>query len=323
MIDTGISIEQFDEWNELRHKDITSSDVSALFGHNPYISYYGMWHRKKAPTPPHFEATEAMEWGNELEPVVASVTARKNGLIIRPKKTYCRHDTLQAGSSFDYEIIGTTPESPYRADFEKMGNGILEIKTADFFAFKNTWKQEEGHDVSPYVEIQVQHQLMISGLKWGLVGALVGGNRGHVVKITARADVHQAMEIAIEKFWLTQYANEEPHPDYKVDSDFILSRHNNPNGEKVYMDDPVIDGLVRGYLEASKQEKRIAQEKKTIQAQIVEYVGDLQKVTNALGTWKVSRSLVAGKPDSVITEDMVGQVVKGRKAYTTFSVTGE
>lgn len=323
MIDTGIGIDQYEEWQELRHKDITSSDVSALFGLNPYMSYYGLWHGKKAPTPPEFKVTEEMEWGNALEPVIAEMTAHKNGLIIQPKKTYIRHATLQAGSSFDYEIVGTTAGSPYRPHFEQNGNGILEIKNVHSMSFRDKWKQEEGHDVSPYVEIQVQHQQMVSCLSWSLVGALVGGNRGHVVQINARKDVHRALEMAIEKFWLTQYANEEPQPDYKMDADFILSKYTNPQGERVYMDDPVIEGLVRDYMRAHDIEKKGAEDKKALQAQIVEYMGDIQKASDPLGTWKVSRSLVGGKPDTYITPDMVGQVIKGKKAYTTFSVTGE
>lgn len=319
MIDTGITISQYDQWQALRHKDITSSDCSALFGLSPYLSYFGLWHKKASATPADFQASEAMEWGNELQEVIARRLARVNGLIIKDRPTYCRHDVLQMGSSFDYEIIGTTEDSPYRADFEKYGNGIFEIKNVDRFAYSKEWKQEQGHDLKPYVEVQVQHQLLISGLKWGLVGALVGGNTGKVVRVIANPDVHKAIEMAVEKFWLTIYAKEEPQPDFKIDADEIISRYQTPtDDEALFLDDPVIDDLVTAYFNARDREKEAVNDKKAIQAQILDYVGNVKK---AVGTsWKISRSFIAEKPDSVITEDMVGQVVKGKKAYATFSV---
>lgn len=324
MIDTGISIQSYDAWNELRHQDITSSNCSSLFGLNQYPngSYFALWHQKKASTPPNFEANEAMEWGNVLQAPIAYQLAKKNGLEIVERSTYCRHDTLKMGSSFDYEIVGTTPDSPYRADFEKYGNGIFEIKNVHFMAHKGSWKQEEGNDLSPYVECQVQHQLLVSGLKWGIVGALIGGNQGQVVKVLPDKDAQQAIEQAVIRFWASIEANQEPQPDYRVDGDLILARFTPPiDKEDVFLEDPVIESMVSKHIALNKAEKEASAEKEALKVQIVEYLGGIKKAKGL--DWSVTCSHIAETPDSVITEDMVGQVVKGRKSSLRVLIKGK
>jgi len=120
------------EWLALRTKDITSTDVAALFGLSPYCTLFELWHRKKNLTSVDFEATEWVKWGQRLQDSIAAGVAEDNGWVIRRMSEYVRIPELRIGASFDFSI-----ETEYERPSETFEKGLLEIKNVDSLAFRD------------------------------------------------------------------------------------------------------------------------------------------------------------------------------------------
>src|SRR5687768_166765 len=103
-------------WRELRSQDITSTEVSALFGVSPYTTLFELWHRKRDRTVVDFESTERMKWGNRLQDAVATGIAEDQKWRIRRMTEYMRDPLLKMGASFDFAIEPSTCECGHGAD---------------------------------------------------------------------------------------------------------------------------------------------------------------------------------------------------------------
>ena len=138
-----------EEWLRLRLRDVTSTEVSALFGLNPYITEFELWHQKKNQEIVNFEIGERGKWGKRLEGIIAAGIAEDEGWRIRRMDEYIRQEEKFMGASFDFEILDD--------------EGILEVKNVDSFIFKDGWIVDgDNLEAPPHIELQVQSQLAVS-----------------------------------------------------------------------------------------------------------------------------------------------------------------
>ena len=95
-----------DEWHQARAKNINSTEVSVLFGWNPWLTEFELWHRKKAGTIVHQETNKAMRWGTREEPIIAKGLEEEYPEIlegkIKPFPKYIYDDEKRIGSSYDW-----------------------------------------------------------------------------------------------------------------------------------------------------------------------------------------------------------------------------
>lgn len=180
-----------EEWLKGRVNDLTSSDSPCLFGCG-YQTYEELFQTKMDKIIPNILANERMDWGNALQDSIANEFARKHNWIIEKKKEYIRIQELRLGSSFDWEII--------TFDNGKPCNGLLEIKNVSLDSYKK-WIKGFQIEMTPYIEIQVQHQLLVSGLTWCNVGALIGGCDGKVIYRTPNKKIQDAILLKTAEFW--------------------------------------------------------------------------------------------------------------------------
>ena len=178
-------------WLANRVHDLTSSDVPCLFGVG-YQSYDELLEHKRTKILPNILSNERMEWGVALQDSIAREFARKHNWRIAKKSEYIRIPSLRLGSSFDWEIEDT--------DENRKTNGLLEIKNVSLDAYKK-WITGFEIQMSPYIEIQVQHQLLVSGLTWCNVGALIAGCEGKVIQRTPNKKIQDAILIKSAEFW--------------------------------------------------------------------------------------------------------------------------
>lgn len=257
-------------WHALRAQDLTSTDVAALFGLSPYRTHFELWHEKKAGEPVRIKDNDRMRWGRRLESVVAEGIAEDQGWQIRPFKDYGRIADLRLGSSFDFEA-STSPGH----------SAILEIKTVDALAFKNGWTIEDDYvEAPPHIELQVQHQMLVSGLRRAYIGVLIGGNRIEVLEREADDQVHAGIIYAARKFWDSIERNEPPAPVMPDDADAVirLNQHAEPGKLLDARGDERVAALVARYAELGKQAKVIDDERNTIKADLLTAIGDAEKV---------------------------------------------
>lgn len=188
-----------EDWLNVRKKGVGSSDAAAAVGLNPYQSKLELWLVKTGrdgglpKVDPHDEESP-MYWGNILEPIVAAHYTRRSGNRVRRINAVLQHPELSwMLANIDREVIGASDVQ------------ILECKTAGINGAK-LWK--EG--VPEYVQLQVQHQLAVTGKAAADVAVLLGGQHLEVHRVH-RDDALIARLIQLEeRFW--QYVTSDMPP---------------------------------------------------------------------------------------------------------------
>ena len=297
-------------WLSLRKQDITSTESAALFGMSPYLTHYDLWHRKHSGNVPEFKTNERMKWGNRLESAIAHGIAEEQGWKVTPMKEYMRLPTSRIGSSFDFVI--TNLDQPVH----------LEIKNVDFLAFRDGWiENDDGSVEAPeHIEMQVQHQMMVSGFKLAYIGAFIAGNRGVVIKRERDEEVIAAIRQRIADFWHSVEANQEPAPMMPDDAAAVirLNQYAQPGKILDAGSDANIAALVAEYKRAAKEASDAADDKEVAKARLLEAIGDAEKVL--LDGWTISASIQAETPPTTITAEMVGQSYGGRKGFRNLRI---
>lgn len=257
----------------MRTVDITSTEVSALFGLSPYTTEFEVWHHKKNKTSAEFTENTRMKWGNRLESAIAQGIAEDMGWYVEPFKSYIRIPELRLGSSFDFGIykdgnIATTYPSE-----------LLEIKNVDGLAFKNGWLTDDSGNIEApaHIELQAQHQMLVSGLKTLYIGALVGGNEVTLIKRTASEEIQSAIAEKVDAFWESVERNEPPKPDFAKDYAFIKSIYSHAEPNSIVEPTPQIDDLVRRYKAVQTEVKQWSEKQDAIKAELLTLIGEAEK----------------------------------------------
>jgi putative phage-type endonuclease len=208
-----------DEWLEVRKRGIGSSDAGAAVGLNPYQSPLELWMIKTGrdgsiPKVDPSDETSPMYWGTLLEPIVAAHYTRRTGNRVRKINAVLQHpdpDKAWMLANIDREVTGANDVQ------------ILECKTAGEFGAK-LWK--EGPP--PYVTLQVQHQLAVTGKSAADVCVLICGQEIRVFRVR-RDDALIARLIELERqFWHYVETDTPPPADGSESADRAL-RHLYPN----------------------------------------------------------------------------------------------
>jgi putative phage-type endonuclease len=286
-------------WKQLRTQDLTSTDIAALFGLSPYTTLFELWHRKKSGHVVEIQVNDRMKWGNRLEAVVAAGIAQDQGWTVAPFKDYMRVPQLRLGSSFDFRIVTDTTGL----------DGILEIKTVDGLAFKNGWRMEDDALVAPaHIEIQLQHQMLVSGLRWGYIGALVGGNDVRLIRREADDDVHAAIDSKARAFWRSIEANNPPRPNMPEDAGVLIALNQHAEPGKEITDEALIDQCAR-YAELGREIKEREEQREVIKASLMTAIGDAEKAR--AGNYTITAGV---RGETLIPEYT-------RKSYRDFRIT--
>lgn len=256
-----------EDWLIERTKDVTSTDVAALFGESPYSTPFELFHNKRDQTLVRLEGNERMEWGIVLQDAIAGKIAADNGWKLRKMDEYIRLVDERLGSSFDYEV-----ELP---DGRK---APLEIKNVDSMIFYREWKRvgTGQYEAPVHIEAQVQQQTLVGGYELAYLGALVGGNRLILIQREAVPSIHQAILERTAKLWYDIENDNVPSPDWVEDAEFIMSLFKRTAPGKVY--DASLDQELRELafqLEARvKETSEGERQKDALKAQIVSRIQD-------------------------------------------------
>lgn len=185
LVDTR-SLER-DEWLEVRKQGIGSSDAAAAVGLCPYKSQLELWMDKTGRTERGAEPgqDDPMYWGTLLEPMVASAYGERTGRKVRRVNSVLQHPTYSFMlANIDREVVGT-PEVQ-----------ILECKTAGEFGSR-LWRD----GVPEYVQLQVQHQLAVTGKQAADVAVLLCGQKLEVHRIERNEEVIARLIVLEARFW--------------------------------------------------------------------------------------------------------------------------
>lgn len=266
-----ITYQSDQEWLDLRTKDITSSEVSALFGLNKYTTLFELWHAKKNKEQLYFEDNEDAKWGRRFEPTIAEGLAEDNGWKIEPFKTYITIPNIKIGSSFDYKII-----EPFKS--------ILEIKKVNQFIFADEWiKDDDGNYEAPtHIEIQIQHQMLVSGYSKTFLGGLIGGNKPILLERNADKEIQDMIIQKCAEFWKSIEENKEPKPDFKRDLKAIQRLYGYAEPGSIYEADEEMLDMVKTYYTLGQEIKSRESVRDEIKGKILTQIGESEKVLHPM-----------------------------------------
>lgn len=289
------------DWLRLRCFDITSTEVGALFGIDSasYIpTLFELWNRKQGRVVVDFEENERTKWGKRFEDSIANGVANDNNWTVRKMSEYIRDPELRIGASFDYSIEEI--KDPISGAVIQR-EGCFEIKNVDSMQLKQKWvidkdeeTGEETIEAPLHIELQAQHQMLVSGRQFCYIAAMVGGNRVILIKRVPDLNVHAAIKQKAAEFWKSVEDNVPPAPNFGRDADVIGKLYGYAEVGKVIdaSGDPVMDALLRDYREAQQSEKEAKERKEALKAQIIMSIGDAEKVIGQ--GWSVSAGMIAG-----------------------------
>lgn len=276
------------QWLAERAKDVTSSEVAALFDMSPYLTAFELWHRKAGALAVQDIGDQRIRWGARLEAAIAGGIAEDNGWTIAPLKSYARsvqrytgtEVSNRFGSSFDFEVL-----CPHR------GVGLLEIKAVDFLIYRDKWTKDEA---PAHIELQLQHQLEVyeGGYTWGAIAALVAGNNAVVhIREYDRA-VGDAIRRKVAEFWKSVDENRAPEPKFPDDAGAMIRMSQYADPGKVFdgRESAEFEDWLELYQMASEREKEAKGTKETCKARILHSMGDAEKAVAK--RFKVSAGMV-------------------------------
>lgn len=202
-----------DDWLAVRRTGIGGSDAAAAVGLNPYMSPLELWLDKTGradglPGPDPDDTTSPTYWGTLLEPIVAASYTKQTGNKVRRVNTVLRHPTIPFMlANLDREIVGARDVQ------------ILECKTAGEFGAR-LWR----NGVPEYVELQVQHQLAVTGKTAAHVAVLLCGQALEVFRIERDEGLIARLVELEERFWRFVETDTPPPADGSESADRAL-RH--------------------------------------------------------------------------------------------------
>lgn len=188
------------EWHDLRATGIGGSEVGTILGLNKWESPFTLWAKKTGRITDTLEPSEAMEWGNRLEPVILNKFEDEHPELALHRDVGTWHHP-------DREWQRANPDAVYQ-DCDRFG--IIEVKTAQF---EDDWKDEDGNPAVPrHYAAQVQWYLNTFGYDHAYVVALFHGNRYREFQVHAD---EFAQDVAVETVTrFREYLNDDKQPDF-------------------------------------------------------------------------------------------------------------
>ena len=183
------------EWHDLRSSGIGGSEVAIICGLSKWESAFTLWAKKTGRIEESFTGSEAMEWGNRLEPVIIDKFADSHPELVIHRDVGTWHHP-------DREWQRANPDGIFQDGDEF---GIIEVKTSQF---EDDWRD----GVPRYYEAQVQWYLQVFGYARAFVVVLFHGNKYAEFEIAASSFVQ---ETNLETATLFREALEvDKAPDY-------------------------------------------------------------------------------------------------------------
>lgn len=192
-----------------RTKSIGASDAPAvLLG-----PQFPLWAEKCGlAEPPDLDQIEAVKRGRQLEPIIARMFYEETNRVVA-------YNGL-GEVSYHPDLSWMTATLDARQHDGRRPLGALEIKNVGEYN-RAEWEEEPG---PLKFQIQLQHQLAVTELKWGSLCALVGGNKLRWFDMDRDQKFIDAMIDTEAFFWTQVQERIAPPPDGSIATRDTLRR---------------------------------------------------------------------------------------------------
>lgn len=306
-----------DEWLEVRKHGIGSSDAAAAVGLNPYKSQLELWMEKTGrdtdlPKPDPHDTTAPVYWGTLLEPIVAASYTQQTGRKVRKVNAVLQHpDRPWMLANIDREVIGASDVQ------------ILECKTAGEFGARH-WRD----GVPEYVQLQVQHQLAVTGKQAADVAVLLCGQQLKVHRIERDDELIAKLMLLQERFW-HYVTTDTPPPVDGSDSAATALQYLYPrdSGERLdFSQDSQMAALFTDLQEARFQVDKYKQLEEQYKQKIQQAMGDASQAIFETGlvSWKRSKDSTVLDTKRLLSDhpELLAQYSQTRPGSRRFLVKG-
>ncbi len=227
------------EWLANRTKGIGGSDVGAICGVNKYSSARLIYLKKTGQyqdSEDEFSdaALERMHFGRMLEPIIANEYVRRTGnkVVVSPA-TLSHKDYPWAIANVDRLIV----------DDKGVPYSILECKTASEY-MDEAWS--EG-DVPLSYLYQLNWYLWVTGLEYGVIACLVGGNKFYHYEVWRNDELLKNEIIPkVDRFWNYHVKNliEPELTGTDADSEYVANENSEViKGSEIVLEDETMNEL--------------------------------------------------------------------------------
>jgi predicted phage-related endonuclease len=266
----------------IRPFTVGGSEAAAACGVDPYQSRVMLWARKTGRVAPPVE-TEAMRWGNLLQPVILDVLA-KYGYDVMPAPADAYRDQERPYIVGHPDAFGVTLDGPMTVIYAKT--------TGPWGA--SSWADDGAP--TGYI-VQLHHYMHLTGLDHGLLACLVAGQRLELRTVERDQTAIDLMLALLDEF-AGYVERDEPPPPAGTDSDTEALRAMFPGGgERVELDSDGMDD-VRGYRVRDRAYQACKRQRDEYAQRIKLAMGDCEAAVSPAGevVAKWSTYLRDGKP---------------------------
>ena len=275
-------------------KTISGTQAAALFEQSPYLTSWMLYQWLANEMPLDVEPNERMDWGLRLEASILKATADSLRLEIIGNSEYSIHGKHPVGATIDGSCMHPSK-----------GLGVIQAKNVDRLIWLQSWTEEAA---PPHIEIQLQHEMLVSGASWGVIAALVGGNELMLYHRSAMPDVQQDIRLQVTlMFDRVEQSNPPPVTGSPLEIPGLQWLYPDTVPDKVIdRDDPELDALVELWESTKAEANRLAKAAKGMQAKVLEACEDADIVNGHAIGLRIKRTRIAGgtstrKPSTRIT----------------------
>lgn len=252
-----------DEWLEARRSSIGASESPGILGHG-YASDSAMatYASKVGILDDVIDETtrRRMDIGTAIEPVIRELFTEEShyGFCVKHAFELCVSDERPHVSA---SLDGVVPFSS--------GNAVFEAKNVDAF-LRHDWD-----DAPPLrVQIQVQHQMYVTGYQMAYVAALIGGNELVIHEVERDEAFITAMLPALDEFWQFVETKTPPPPDHtQATSDALRRLYPQDDGEIIDLPPEALE-WDESLQDLKKTIKEMEEEKRGFENELKACIGD-------------------------------------------------
>jgi putative phage-type endonuclease len=212
-------------WLKERRSIIGASESPAILGYGySDENAWTVWARKRGLIEEKPD-NEMLEYGREIQPVTLRMFERRTGIKVR----YLGEFTIQRHPAFPW--MGCTLDGA--ADLPE-GLAVIEAKNVGHYSARE-WEADEP---PLRVQIQVQHQLAVTGGVAGFAAATIGGNRLRWRRVDRNDHFIDVMTKKLAEFWELVLTGTPPAIDASAGCKEVISlMHPDDSGDTIELPD--------------------------------------------------------------------------------------